>query len=742
MPQVRQRRVPQIAKRPSVDGVHASVCRICEANCGILVTVDGGHVTRIEGNPQAASQGFVCAKGTNFGSVQHDPDRIRTALKRVGGPGEFEPCTYREAIKGITEKLREISGAYGNDAIGVYIGNPTAYDTGHLLWLTAFANSLGTKHVYSAGSQDTNSRMVASYYLYGRIGAIPFPDIKRTDYLFLVGANPVASHGSLWGVPRIREQLRDVVGRGGRVVVVDPRRTETARLFEHVGIQADTDAWLLAAMLNVIFEEGLEAKGFLAAETSGADTLRRMVAPITPFLAASRTGIDAERIFDLARSFASAGAAAAYGRIGACTASFGTLVSFLIDCLNVITGNLGRPGGSVFGSPPINGKLMGALGLKNTYDNRRSRIGNYPDVAGMMPSAIMPREIMTSGPGQMRALIVGAGNPLISTPDEASVAEALQSLDLLVCVDLYISDTARYAHYILPDQTFLERTDLDLGHMSYIASPHIQASRPVVKPPVGVRRAWKVYDDIARGLGMPGAFDKPWIRRLDRVHVRLSPRRVADLLIRTGPEGDWFGLRPRRLNIRKIESIPHGIVLSDFVDTQGALERNIVHADRRVQLDVAEIASEFSRLQRASMPDGYPLKLIGMREIRSHNSWLHNVPRLIRNRPQGDLRVNPADADRAGVQAGDLVRVTSPTGEVTVQALVTDEVVPGVVALPHGWGHRGGWAVANSAGGVNSNALTSCRDEDVEPLAGMTRTNGVPVRIERVPSDSGLEQRV
>lgn len=726
---------PRVIKRASADGVHASVCRICEANCGILVTVDGGQVTKIEGDPLAPSRGFVCAKGTNFGSVQHDPDRIRTALKRAGGPGVFEPCTYREAIEGITARLREISAVHGSDSIGVYIGNPTAYDTGHLLWLTALANSLRTKHVYSAGSQDTNSRMAASYFLYGRIGAIPFPDIKRTDFLFLVGANPVASHGSLWGVPRIREELRDVVQRGGRVVVVDPRRTETARLFEHVGIQADADSWLLAAMLNVIFEEGLTAKDFLASETTGVDHLRRLVSQITPSLAASRTGVDAERIAELARSFASARAAAAYGRIGACTASFGTLVSFLIDCLNVVTGNLSKPGGSVFGSPPINGKLMGKLGLKNTYAQTRSRIGNYPDVAGMMPSAIMPREILTAGPGQLRALIVGAGNPLLSTPDEAMVKRALESLDLLVCVDLYISDTARYAHFILPDQTFLERFDVDLGHISYIASPHIQASRAAVKPPAGVRRAWKIYDDIARGLGMQGAFNVPLIRHLDRIHIRLSARRVADLLVRTGPKGDWFGLHPGGLNIRKIEGTPHGIALSEFVDTQGALNRNIAHADRRVHLHAPEIAGEFSRLRDASIPIGYPLRLIGMREVRSQNSWLHNVPRLIRGRPQGDLRINPADACLAGVQTGDMVRVNSPTGTVTVQALVTDEVVPGVVALPHGWGHHGGWATANSAGGANSNALTSCRDEDVEPLAGMTRTNGVPVRIERVLPD-------
>jgi formate dehydrogenase len=713
---------------PTPDGDYVSVCRICQPRCGLIVSVKNGQVEKIAGDPQAASRGHLCIKGASFGQIQHDPDRVRYPLKRVGGPGEFRRCTWDEALSDIAARLAGLIKEHGRESVGFYFGNPTSYDTGHLLWLMAFARRLGTPHLYGAASQDTNPRNVASYLLYGGAGAVPFPDIRRTDFILIVGANPVISHGSMWGVDRIRDELSAVVSRGGRIVVVDPRRTETARLFEYVPIRADTDAWLLLGMLHVIFKESLADEAFIAAHTAGADELRTLVSEFSPDRVERETGIDAGRIASLARDFATAGSASAYGRTGACTTSFGTLVCYLLDCLNIITGNLDQPGGSVFPSMPLNRRLMGKFMLPGSYGARRSRIGDYPDVISTMPSAVMPREILTPGAGQLKALIVGAGNPANSTPDERAVVDALQRLDLLVCIDLYVSDTGRYADYVLPDQTFLERDDLDVVHMSYNTTPVFHASKGVFRPPPEARRACDIYDDIARRLGLVCVFDSGWVRLLARLGIRLTPRRLVDVLVRCGPIGDRFGLQPSGLNLRKIERKVHGLAIAQHPATND-LGKHVSHRDGRVRLHSPAIAAEVRRLTDRKPDPRFPLRLIGMRENRSHNSWAHNAPRLVNGRSGPMLRISEADAVQLGIENGEEVSVTSRTGSIRVRAMVSDEMIAGTVALPHGWGHRGGWRLANAAGGANANILSSCLDEDVEQISGTTRLHGIPVRV-------------
>lgn len=712
-------------------------CRICEAACGMVATVEDGRVTKLRPDPEhPLSAGYACPKGIAMTEVQNDPDRVLHPLRRRPD-GEFERVSWESAMANITQRLKRIHADHGPASIAWYMGNPAAFSYSHVLWVKGFLDAIGTPHYYSAGSQDVNNRFAASALLYGTPLVVPIPDLKRTRFLFMVGANPLVSHGSVMSAPRVRDQLSAVVGRGGRIVVVDPRRTETARQFEHVPITPDTDAWLLLGMLHTIFAEGLADERFLAEHARGADVLRSAVLPHAPEDVAGRTGVPAETIRALARDFAAADGAAAYGRTGSCLGRFGTLVSFLLDALNAVTGNLDRPGGAVFGRPPVALDDLGERSGLASYAKVRSRFGGFPDVLGNLPAALLPKEIETPGERQVRALFVSAGNPVLSVPDGDALERALGKLDLCVSLDFYVNETNRHADYVLPAATWLERDDVPLALLGFFTTPFIQHTEPVVEPAGEAREEWEVIEDLSRALGVTPSSIGP-LRLLGRAGVRLSPRRVLDVLVRTGPAGDGFGLRRGGLSVDKLRRHPHGLVLAEHVAT-GVLGEKVRHRDGLVRLDPPEVLGELGRLERSNGHDpGFPLRLIGMRELRSHNSWMHNAPLLMRGGRVHALRVHPDDAAAHGLEDGGEARVASKAGEVAVPVKVTDEMTPGTVALPHGWGHRGGWRVANANAGVNVNRLASGEPEDLERLAGMAFLNGIPVRVEPVaPATAG-----
>ena len=715
---------------------HITYCRICEPLCGMVVTVEDGQVVKITGDKaNPASQGYLCSKGAAMVDVQRDPDRVTQPLRRTGAPGEFEPCTWDEAMDDIVARLKRIIAERGRDSVGVYLGNPAGMHTGHMYWLTGFVAALGSPHLYSASSQDTNTLMVASHYVFGNPITIPFPDVGRTDFLLIFGGNPLVSKGSLLTMPRPREHLEAIVARGGRVVVVDPRRSETGKAFEHVAVRADTDAWLLLALIGEILDADLTDREFVDAHTTQVALLRETCARVTPESAEEHCGVPADVIRKLARDFANAPSAAAYTRTGVCTGSYGTLVNALVGALNAITGNLDRPGGSVFGDPPLSFDELGAKFGMATYDTFRTRVGSFPEVARNMPSAVMPEEITTPGPGRLRALIVGAGNPVLSTPGAGAVEGALEQLDLLVSLDLYVTETSKHAHYILPGTTFLEREDLPGTLLQWAATPFVQATRKVVDPPGECREEWRFYDELSKRLGLGGPFAFKSARVLSRLGLlRLTPMRLVDLMIRTGRHGDRFGLRRKGLSLKRILAEPHGIVLDEHPAT-GVLARKVRHPEGRVQLFHADLVAEVDRLQvpRDADPD-FPLRLIGRRETRSHNSWFHNVPS---RHHQGALEIHPDDARRAGLADGDVASVISRDGAVQMPVCVTDDIVVGTITIPHGWGHDGGWQRANARAGANYNELTATRVETVERISGMSHLNGVPVRIERVPDLAG-----
>jgi formate dehydrogenase len=703
-------------------------CRICEPLCGMVATVEDGRISQLRPDPDnPLSRGYACPKGIAMAEVQNDPDRVVHPLRRTS-EGGFERVSWDDALDDIGTRLGRVLEERGPEAVAWYMGNPGAFSYSHTLWVKGFLDALGSPHYYTAGSQDVNNRFAASALLYGSPLLVPIPDLPRTSFLLMVGANPLVSHGSVLSAPRVREQLLEIEKRGGRIVVADPRETETARQFEHLPVRPDSDAWLLLSLLNVIFEEGLADEAFVAERTDGAEALRAAASLHPPEATEARTGVPAERARALARDFAGADGAVAYGRTGSCLGRFGTLVAFLLDALNAVTGNLDRPGGAVFGSPPVAIDDLGErLGLA-TYGKTKARFGGFPDVLGNLPAALLPREIETPGQRQVRTLFVSAGNPVLSVPDGEALERALGQLDLHVSLDFYVNETNRHADYVLPTTTFYEREDVPIALMSFYTTPFIQVTEPVVKPAGEARQEWQIIDAISRRVGVA-----PYsLKALRRLRVRPSPRILVDLLLRTGPNGDLFGLRRSGLSFAKLrDRHPHGLVLQDYVRT-GVLRKRVRHSGGRVPLAPPEIEAELGRLAAANGDDpAYPLRLIGMRELRSHNSWMHNAPLLMRGGRDHALRIHPDDAAEHGLEDGGQARVASKSGSLVTGVKVTAEMTPGTVALPHGWGHRGGWRLANEHPGANVNLLASGEPEDLEPLAGMAFLNGIPVRVAR-----------
>ena len=705
----------------------------------MIATVEDGRLTALRPDKDhPLSAGFACQKGIAFTEIVNDPDRVTTPLRRRADGG-FEPVSWDEAMADIARRLSDIHRRHGSGAIGWYYGNPGAFSYSHTLSLNTFMVGFGPRmHVFTAGSQDVNNRFVASQLLYGSPLALPIPDVLRTDLLVVIGANPIVSHGSVLTVPRIKDRMHDIVKRGGRVLVIDPRKTETAAQFEWLGIIPDGDAYLLLSLLHVLFGENLVDRARLARQADGAVWLERLAGPFSPDATEARTGIDPDTVRSLARDLARTRRAAVYGRVGTSTGENGTLTTYLLDAVNLVAGNIDVPGGTMFGSFGMPGERWGmkALGavLRASYARKRSRIGDFPSVLLSEPAGVMAKEITTPGRGQVRALFVSAGNPVLSVPNGNELETALESLDLMVGVDLYVNETLAHCDYVLPAATMYERDDFPLPFQTLQPTPFRQATEAVVAPAGQARAEWEVIDDLTRRMWRrtPGLVALAAVRKAFALFgVRLTPRLLVDAVIRLGEGGDLFGLRRGGLTFARLTADhPHGKVLAPNL-RDGVLPKVVVYRGGRVRLRHDGIAAEVDALSHRRVPDGYPMRLIGMRETRSENSWMHNAPLLMRGDRIQAARMHVDDAAAAKIVDGDTVRIASPHGEIELPVIVTKDIVAGVVAVPHGWGHRGtgGWQVANGAGGANVNQLMSSAPEDLEKLAGMARLTGVPVRV-------------
>ena len=715
-------------------------CRICEPLCGMIATVDDGRLIALRPDKEhPLSAGFACQKGIAFTEVVNDPDRVTQPLRR--GPSGFEPVGWDEALTDIAGRLAEILRRRGSGAVGWYMGNPGAFSYAHTFAALMFIKGLGRHgHYFTASSQDTNSRLIASQLLYGVPTSVPIPDLTRTDLLVMMGANPVVSHGSFLTAPRIKDRMHDIVKRGGRVVIIDPRRTETAVAFEWLGIVPDTDSLLLLSMLHVMFAEDLVDVAQVSRLADGVPWLRALCRPFAPEVTAAQTGVDADSVRALARDLVRTPRAAVYGRLGTCVGSHGTLTTYLIDAVNLAAGNLDVPGGSVFSSMHTAGQrwqnvAMGAV-MRRSYRRKRSRVGGIPSAIGSEPAALMAKEITTPGDRQIRAMFVSAGNPVLSVPNGDELEAAFLNLELSVALDLYVTETSARCDYILPVTTMYERDDFPYTFQGFQATPFRQATDAVIAPVGQSRGEWEIVSDLAQRLGrrVPAFAVFSLVRNALRpLGVELGPRLMIDALVRMSEGGNRFGLRRGGLTLRRLsQQHPHGVVLSPFIRT-GVLRDAVGYLSRRVRLAHHGIAAEVAKLSQRELPEGYPLRMIGLREPRSENSWMHNAPLLMRGERRQHALMHVEDAARLQIGDGDGVEISSPYGAITVAVSTTKDIVPGVVAIPHGWGHKGTgtWRLANRAGGANVNQLTSSDPADVESLSGMAWLTGVPVRVDK-----------
>jgi anaerobic selenocysteine-containing dehydrogenase len=705
--------------------LHHRVCHLCEAMCGLVIEHEAAHILSIRGDKEdPLSRGHLCPKAMGLKDVHEDPDRLRTPLRRVGD--RWEPVGWDEALDEVAHRLGAIQDRDGPNAVALYQGNPTVHNYSAALFGQLFQKALGSRNRFSATSVDQLPHMLAALQMFGHQLLLPIPDIDRTDFFLIVGANPLVSNGSLMSAPDIKHRLQAIRARGGRVVVVDPRRTETAELAdEHLFVRPGTDALLLAALLRVIFAEGLARPGRLADFTDNLREIERAVEPFTPEAVAAPTGVDAEAIRKLARALAAAPSAAIYGRLGVSTQSFGGLSCWLVYALSLVTGNLDRPGGSLFTRPAFDLVAFAAkIGQRGHFDRGRSRVRGLPEFGGEYPAATLADEIETPGAGQIRGLVTMAGNPVLSTPNGRRLDRALAGLDFMVSIDIYRNETTRHAHLILPTTFGVENDHYDVVFHALAIRNTARYSLPMVPTSPRARHDWEILLELTtRLLARKGAAAAA--AQAQRLALRaLKPSGLVDLGLRLGPYG-----KSRQMSLRTLKANPHGVDLGPLEPSlPGRLETRGKRIDGAPRLFLGDLP-RLRRLLEAPREDGV-FELIGRRELRSNNSWMHNSERLTRGPERCKLRMNPEDARRQGFEEGGRVQIASRIGTIEATLELTDELMPGVVSLPHGWGHdREGVAlgVATARPGVSLNDVTD--EEALDPLCGVAAFNGVPVRI-------------
>ncbi|MEM9554115.1 MAG: molybdopterin oxidoreductase family protein [Acidobacteriota bacterium] len=714
---------------------HYRACTLCEAICGLEIQVDGGAVTSIRGDADDPfSRGHICPKGVAMQDLQTDPDRLHRPLLKVetsDGTPSWREIPWDEAYDRAVEGLRGVQARHGRDAIGVYLGNPNVHNYGSLLFGPPVLRALRTKHRYSATSVDQLPSHLAAWSMYGHMMLIPVPDLDRTDFFLCLGGNPAVSNGSLMTAPDVKKRLKAVRARGGRIVVVDPRRTETARLAEeHLFVRPGTDALLLAAFVRQLFADDLVAIGRLESSLSDQDdglaAVRAVVEPFTPEAVAPATGVDPETLRALVRDFAAAPSAVCYGRVGLSMQSFGGLCQWLIQLINLLTGNLDREGGAMLTHPAVDTVMRKRGG--GSLGRWRSIVRGLPEFAGELPAATMAEDMLDAGEASLRGFLTVAGNPVLSTPDGRRLDEALGGLEFMVSIDFYLNETTRHADLILPPTPPLEHGHYDLAFNQLAIRDVAKFSEPVFTPPPDARHDWQIYAELLRRLDPK----PPLKRRLQRFAMRrLGPEGLLALALRFGPYGPGWKPFGQGITLRRLRARPHGV---DLGALRPAFPERLRTEDRRIHVAPAFYLDDMPRLVASlEEPAGVDdLVLIGRRQVRSNNSWMHNVPRLMRGKDRCTLLLHPDDAARCELADGELVRVRSRVGAVTAPAEVSDEMMAGVVSLPHGWGHRRRGTrlhVAEEHPGASINDLTdACA---VDPLCGTAAFSGVPVEIER-----------
>ncbi len=696
---------------------HYRACHLCEAICGVEIKTQGDQVISIKGDKNDPfSRGHICPKATALQDLHTDPDRLKQPVKKVDGG--WETISWEEAYQTVAEKLVGVQERHGKDAVAFYAGNPNVHNYGSMTHGGQLRKALQTKNHYSATSLDQLPHHLTSMKMYGHQFLQPIPDIDRTKFMMIIGGNPLASNGSIMTVPDVTKRLKDIKKRGGRFVVIDPRRTETAEIAdEHHFVRPGSDAFFLMAMINTLFAEGLVNLGHFSDKVRGLDDVQKAAEGFTPELAEQQTGIAAETIRDLAREMANTEGAVCYGRMGVSVQVFGTLCQWAIQIINLLTNSLDVEGGAMVCSPAF-GYVKPGVGGAGHFDLFRSRVSNLPEFAGELPVVALAEEILTPGEGQLRGLVTIAGNPVLSTTNGNEIDRALQDLEFMVSIDFYINETTSHADIILPPTAALEHDHYDLAFHRLAVRNTTRYNPAVFEPEANTRHDWQIFNELSAKVAE--------LRGVD-----LKPLPAPDQVIDMGIQHDHYSANAGHelaLTMDKIKEYPHGLDL-------GPLETNMAERlctdDKKVHLDIDFILADVNRLRDTqSAPAKDELLLIGRRHVRSNNSWMHNSKRLVKGKPRWQLLMHPQDLADRGLSDNTQVSIESRVGKVSTTVVASDEVMQGVVSLPHGWGHKRNGAklsIASEQEGVNCNDLTD--DKLIDVISGNAALNGVPVKV-------------
>lgn len=709
-------------------------CNLCEAMCGIEIQVEGSRIVSIRGDEDDPfSRGHICPKAVALQDIQNDPNRLRHPVKRTGSG--WQQITWDEAFETVVERIIDIQKRYGYDSVAVYQGNPTVHNYGSLLFAPNFVRALRTRNKYSATSVDQLPHMLASYLMLGNQLLLPVPDIDRTDYFLVMGANPAVSNGSLMTAPGAAQRIKEIRKRGGSVVVVDPRRTETAALSDrHYFIRPGTDVYLLLALLETIFRRDLCRPGRLQQMLTSFEAIKRLAADYSPERVSKVCGIAPSEIERTAIEFASARSAVCYGRMGLSTQEFGSLCQWLIYTLNILTGNFDREGGAMFTLPAAD--IVGnahRLGTRGHFGRWKSRVRGLPEFGGELPVAALAEEILTEGDGQVRMLITSAGNPVLSTPNGRQLERALESLEFMASIDFYINETTRHAQIILPPTASLEHDNYDLVFHTLAVRNTTRYDRAILEPIQGAKHDWEIFDELHSRLKQRTGRDGLKSRLTRTLLRRLGPRGILALMLRFGPYGAGVNPFSQGLTLQRVEQAEHGL---DLGALKPCLPARLSTRSGLIEMTPEQYISDLprlaSRLQDLEQKEG-GLVLIGRRQLRGNNSWMHNYERLVKGRNACTLLIHPEDAARYHIAHGKTVEVTSRTGTILIEACVSSEMMPGVVSIPHGWGHNRSGIVLDVAAAHPGSSINDLTDElALDAISGNAAFSGVEVSVRAI----------
>ncbi|WP_273820171.1 MULTISPECIES: molybdopterin oxidoreductase family protein [Pseudomonas] len=694
--------------------LHHRACHLCEAICGLTIetttTADQVQITSIKGDAlDTFSRGHICPKAVALQDIQNDPDRLRQPMLREGE--QWQPIGWEQAFDLVAERLAAIQQQHGPNAVATYQGNPSVHNYGLMTHSNYFLGLLKTRNRFSATSVDQLPQHLSSYLMYGHGLLLPIPDIDHTDFMLILGGNPLASNGSIMTVPDVEKRLKAIQARGGRLVVVDPRRSETAAIADqHLFVRPGGDAALLFGLLNTLFEEGLTRGSHLPVD--GLDEVRAAVAPFTAQAMSPLCAIPAEQIRQLARDFAAADKAVCYGRMGVSTQAFGTLCHWLVQLLNLVTGNLDRVGGALCTEPALD--LVASTGGGH-FNRWQSRVSGLPEYGGELPVSALAEEMLTPGEGQVRALVTVAGNPVLSTPNGRQLEQALAGLEFMVSIDLYINETTRYADLILPSTSALENDHYDTTFNLFAVRNVTRFNRAILAKPEGALHDWEIFVGLARAFAA---------RTGKELKPTLPPAQMIDMGLRLGRYGDGSEYK---LSVQRLAEHPHGLDLGALRPNLG---KRLKTPEQRVRAAPPEILADLERFAAQQLPQAGELLMIGRRHVRSNNSWMHNYHRLVKGKPRHQLLMHPDDLASRRLEDGQRVRVSSRVGTIEVEVVASVEMMPGVVSLPHGWGHaRPGVQMAIASGQPGSSANDLTDERQVDRVSGNAALNGVPVRV-------------